>query len=229
MHALNTLMVALVATTCFGSSFATATQLSVSGRCEILGLDAQVRDAVKGSEFRNHPQALWFVMDTILTDERAVIARVYECMTDRLRIAFQHSDEPSARVYRSFDRVNARSFYSPVNDYSFANVYVNALASDYTKNRFEKPFPQGSILAKETFVVSPQGQVSVGPMFVMEKMVKGYSRDSGDWRFVKVFPDGRVESDEVKSETITESCLSCHARRQSGDYLFYLEIVSHFL
>ena len=71
--------------------------------------------------------------------------------------------------------------------------------------------PLGSVLAKDSFVVRPDGKVSVGPMFVMEKMNKGFNKASFDWRYTLAMPNGQIVGmTGGKGSANVKFCYECH-------------------
>ena len=104
------------------------------------------------------------------------------------------------------------------------NNYGNHLAKAY--GRYEKAgtLPQGSILAKDSFTVTADGQVYAGALFLMEKMAPGFNAASLDWRYTMILPDGAFfgETNGEGSEDVTY-CIDCHALAgDEQDHLFYI-------
>lgn len=84
--------------------------------------------------------------------------------------------------------------------------------------------PEGSILAKDSFSVDDQGNVAIGPLFLMEKMPSGFLEESGDWRYATIDPDGSVmELDPANITGVMQSCISCHAvAAETTDHMMLL-------
>jgi hypothetical protein len=83
--------------------------------------------------------------------------------------------------------------------------------------------PAGAIIAKDSFVVAKDGSLTLGPLFVMEKMEKGFSYVSGDWRYSMVMPDGSFfgETNGENAERV-EFCIGCHLAREKYDHLYFV-------
>ena len=66
-------------------------------------------------------------------------------------------------------------------------------------------------LAKDSFMVNAKGEVSVGPLFMMEKMQAGFNPDSDDWRYTMVMPNGAVAgtTNGAGSNNVA-FCIGCH-------------------
>jgi hypothetical protein len=71
--------------------------------------------------------------------------------------------------------------------------------------------PAGTYLMKDSFTVSPDGKIGVGPLFVMRKMSAGFNRASGDWKYAMVMPDGSFfgETNGRNTEGM-KFCYECH-------------------
>ena len=107
----------------------------------------------------------------------------------------------------------------------FVNNYANDVAKAYSK--FEKAgvMPVGSVLAKNSFRVTPQGKVESGPLFLMEKMPAGFNAASGNWRYTLVMPDGKVIGTTNGNGSINVAfCAECHTgvTGEKTDSLFFL-------
>ena len=84
--------------------------------------------------------------------------------------------------------------------------------------------PKGGVLAKNSFVVTPKGQVSVGPLFLMEKMGGNFSKAAHNWRYTLIMPNGQtVGATKGKGDKNVKFCIECHATvAQDQDSMFYL-------
>ena len=57
----------------------------------------------------------------------------------------------------------------------------------------------------------------------MEKMAKGFNKDSADWRYVMIMQDGSVAgTTKAKGDDAVEFCIGCHRSAQNNDDLFFL-------
>ncbi len=83
--------------------------------------------------------------------------------------------------------------------------------------------PQGTVLAKDSFVVRPDGKVSVGPMFIMQKMVAGFRKSTGDWRYSMILPNGKVAGITGGKGMSMKFCAECHESvAPDQDYIMLL-------
>ena len=86
-----------------------------------------------------------------------------------------------------------------------------------------KEMPVGSILAKDSFTVTNDGKIFGGALFLMEKLKKGISKETGNWRYWMILPDGSVLGD-TEDDTAGEVafCHTCHKLKKRRDFLFYI-------
>jgi hypothetical protein len=134
-----------------------------------------------------------------------------------------------AKSYRGWRRYNWAPYRSATHGERFVNNYGNAIGKDY--GRFEEAgvMPVGTILAKDSFAVTAQGDVYPGPLFIMEKMPAGFDADGGDWRYSMILPDGSYfgVSQGVQGERV-EFCRSCHQVAKEQDFLFLVPEENRF-
>lgn len=130
-----------------------------------------------------------------------------------------------AKTYRSdYTRFSTGPYESGTHGGRFVNNYANDVGADYGKFEDAGVMPVGTRLAKDSFTVTPQGRVMAGPLFIMEKMPKGFREDSGDWRYTMVMPDGTVAgtTNGAGAQNV-EFCIACHAAvGEDQDHLFFL-------
>src|SRR3546814_9464049 len=84
--------------------------------------------------------------------------------------------------------------------------------------------PPGGIIAKPSFTISPNGNVQLGPLFLMEKMEAGWHPESKNWRYTMVMPDGTVAGrTHGQNAEAVECCVGCHASvAEAQDSLFFI-------
>lgn len=159
--------------------------------------------------------------ETDLSDGQ--IEQIYRALKAELERRYERSEETTITKHQSWPRYNTVPYLSSSHGNRYANTYANATAKDY--GRFEKAgtMPVGSVIAKDTFTVAPNGTVRPGPLFVMEKMQKGFNYVSGDWRYVAILPDGSIlgETNGDAAESV-EFCIACHLVMEKQDHLHFL-------
>ena len=82
----------------------------------------------------------------------------------------------------------------------------------------------GRVLAKDSFTVTPKGRAGVGPFFLMEKMGRGFSKASGDWRYTLILPSGQVVgTTNGRGSNNVKFCIDCHISvAGEQDSMFFL-------
>jgi len=118
----------------------------------------------------------------------------------------------TVRNYGRWSNVNVAPYPSATHGNRFVNNYANSLAAiQYSKFEKSGKMPTGAVLAKDSFVVRGDGKTGPGPLFVMEKMKRGFSKASGDWRYTLVMPNGvMVGATKGKGSKNVKFCYECH-------------------
>jgi hypothetical protein len=144
-----------------------------------------------------------------LTDAEAVA--VYDCLLNQLKAAYAKSDNKIALSYMSWPRYSKQAFQSGTHGNRYVQNYANAKARAYGAYEKAGTMPVGSAIAKDSFGVTGNGKVTIGPLFLMEKMNAGFSPDSGDWRYTMIMPNGSVFGTTwgAGSEKV-QFCAECH-------------------
>ena len=79
------------------------------------------------------------------------------------------------------------------------------------------------MIVKESFVFDIDGKITVGPLFYMEKMEKGFNKSSNDWKFVEVDLEGTYVETVKFNPAATQKCISCHGKRKKTDFLYFIK------
>jgi len=137
---------------------------------------------------------------------------VYDCLKPDMVAAYAKAGVAQVKGYSGWLKVNAVAYQSATHGARYVNNYADKRA-DHHYNKFEKAgiMPKGSVLAKDSFAVNPDGKVSVGPLFVMEKMNAGFNEPSGDWRYSMIMPNGKVAGMTKGKGLNMKFCAECHA------------------
>ena len=149
---------------------------------------------------------------------------IYDRIRDAMAQAYKPSGIKAAELYTSWTRHNAAPYVSATHGGRYVNNYANPIAKDYANLGNVESLPQGSILAKDSFEVTQDGDVLTGPLALMEKMQPGFNPQSRDWRYTMIMPDGTVFgiTNGEGSERV-EFCIGCHvAAGDDMDHLFYV-------
>ncbi|MHA1154083.1 MAG: cytochrome P460 family protein [Alphaproteobacteria bacterium] len=125
-----------------------------------------------------------------LTDAEAVAA--YDCLLNEMKAAYAKSGNDIAVSYANWPRYSKQAYQSGTHGGRYVQNYANAKARAYGAYEQAGQMPVGSVLAKDSFAVQPNGRVSGGPLFLMEKMNAGFNADTGNWRYTMIMPNGSV-------------------------------------
>lgn len=170
----------------------------------------------------NKPRRHFRVKDVadLPDDEREAL---YRTIQSRLQSGYGLSGLPMAKGYQRWARANTAPYRSATHGRRFVNNFVNAKAQSYLKYEKSGTLPVGAVIAKDSFVVAKDGSLMPGPLFIMEKMEKGFSYVSGDWRYSMIMPDGSFfgETNGENADRV-EFCIGCHLAREKQDHLFFV-------
>ncbi len=149
---------------------------------------------------------------------------IYRRVVDDMARAYILSQDVNAERYQQWPRYNTSPYQSATHGNRYINSYANALARDYDRLSEIDELPAGAVLAKDSFAVTDQGDVFLGPLFLMEKMEKGFDPEGRDWRYSMIMPDGsyfgRTGGD---AEEQVVFCRTCHqAAGEENDHLFFV-------
>ena len=148
---------------------------------------------------------------------------IYRNLADQLAAGYGPTGLPVAGDYRAWRRYNSAPYLSATHGNLYINNYANETALAYGEFENAGVLPVGSIIAKDSFVVARDGEVRPGPLFIMEKMPKGFNYVSGDWRYTQINPDGEFfgETHGDGAERV-EYCIGCHLAVEQQDHLFFI-------
>ena len=149
--------------------------------------------------------------------------KIYQDLVDQLVAGYRPTGHPVARDYRAWRRYNTAPYLSATHGNLYINNYANEIARAYGEFENAGVLPVGSIIAKDSFVVLRNGEGRPGPLFVMEKMPKGFNYVSGNWRYTQINPDGVLfgETHGDDAERV-EYCIGCHLAVEQQDHLFFI-------
>jgi hypothetical protein len=158
-----------------------------------------------------------------VSDEEA--AEAYECVKSDMQDGYAKSGHRLAGEYMSWQRFSSGPYQSKAHMRRYVNNYANDIAAPfYGKYEQSGRLPEGSVLAKDSFMISKDGRVIYSSLAIMEKMPQGFNPGAGDWRFTLVLPDGRLfGSTHADDEYTVEFCQKCHEDAGADhDFLFFM-------
>jgi len=118
-----------------------------------------------------------------------------------------------AQQYQGWERLNTQPYVSATHGSRYVNNYPEPEAAE-AYGRFEDvgTMPVGARIAKDSFTVSPDGRIGIGPLFMMEKMAEGFNAASDDWRYAMIMPDGSLFGvTGGQGNQNVAFCADCHA------------------
>mgnify|MGYP003628035952 CR=1 FL=1 len=147
---------------------------------------------------------------------------VYGEFREKMARGYASSGVKAAREYQKWQRYNLAPFRSATHGRRFVNHYANPLASAYGKFENAGTLPVGSIIAKDSLAVIDDDKIFPGPLFLMEKMPKGFNYVSADWRYTMIMPDGSLfgTTNGVGSGKVG-FCIGCHLAVEKQDHLYF--------
>lgn len=169
-----------------------------------------------------HPRRHYRIGDPAeLSGARA--EEIYEGLRRELGRRYAESDDATAAEYQAWTRFNTVPYRSMTHGRRFVNNYANDIAGDYGKGKAAGRFPVGSVIAKDSFVVTAEGAIQPGPLFVMEKMPAGFNYVTGDWRYTMITKAGALAGRTLGAGAErVEFCIACHLAQEEQDHLYFV-------
>jgi hypothetical protein len=148
---------------------------------------------------------------------------IYDDLRSSLGRRYARSGDATAAGYQAWARFNTAPYSSATHGRRFVNNYANDIARAYGRAEQAGRLPVGSVIAKDSFVVTEDGTVRPGPLFVMEKMPAGFNYVTGDWRYTMVTAAGELagRTGGPGGERV-EFCIACHLAQEAQDHLFFV-------
>jgi hypothetical protein len=102
------------------------------------------------------------------------------------------------------------------------DIYRKSLADeDEEEEQHFTPYPYGTVLLKENYIVDGQGSLKPVSVTIMMKHEKDYDPSMGDWHFVQFDPAGNmIVNGSSQNPGVKVLCASCHANIAERDYVF---------
>lgn len=150
-------------------------------------------------------------------------SRIYGEMAEEIYNSYGAGSRETTPLYRDWGLYNTAPYRSATHGARYVNNYANDVAKDYGRYEEAGTFPVGSVLAKDSFSVSKEGAVDIGPLFLMEKMPSGFNRVSGDWRYSMILPNGEFFGEtKGRGAQKVEYCIGCHLTKEDLDHVFFV-------
>ena len=148
----------------------------------------------------------------------------YDCLIKGLAAGYSKSGLAVAGYYKDWKNYSTQPYVSDTHGGRYVNNYGNSLAASYSKYEKAGRMPVGALLAKDSFVAKGNGKLAAGPLFLMEKMAAGFNKDSGNWRYTMVLPNGQVfGTTNGAGSAKMRFCYECHMSvAEEQDSLMFL-------
>ncbi|WP_299392456.1 cytochrome P460 family protein [Pelagibius sp.] len=157
----------------------------------------------------------------VLSEREAV--EIYLGLADELAAVYARSGSSIVGEYQSWQRYSSAPYKSMTHGRRYVSNYANAQARDYGRYEQAGQLPVGSVVVKDSFVVTDAGEITLGPLFVMEKMAPGFNYVTGDWRYSMISETGEFlgETGGEGAQRV-EFCIACHLAQEDQDHLFFV-------
>ena len=157
-----------------------------------------------------------------LTTAEAVA--VYNCLKGEMKSAYAKSGNKYASVFLNWKNYAKQPYVSGTHGERYVLNYANEKAANYGKYENAGKMAPGAVTAKNSFTVNGKGQVSVGPLFLMEKHNAGFNGNSHDWQYTLIMPNGQtVGTTNGKGKSSVKFCYECHnAVAEDQDAMMFL-------
>lgn len=157
--------------------------------------------------------------DVELTSEEAIA--LYDCLTPVMAKSYKGGKHWAATKWKGFTKVSTQPYTSATHGGRKVQNLVNKIGlKEYRKWDDIKNMPIGSTLAKPSFTIGGDGQAKLGPLFIMEKMTRGFNTDTADWRYAAILPGGGTMGvTKVISSAAVTFCHECHVSGEDNDYM----------
>lgn len=135
----------------------------------------------------------------------------YDCIITEMKAAYAKSGIGVAAGYTSYKRYSKVAYQSATHGGRYVQNYANGTAKAYGKFEKSGRMPVGSYLVKDSFTATPDGKVGVGPLFIMRKMSAGWNKESDDWKYAMVMPNGAFFGEtKGRNAKNMKFCIECH-------------------
>ena len=125
--------------------------------------------------------------------------------------AYAKSGNADGKYWGGWIVYSKQPYVSDTHGARYVMNYANAQGGAYGKYEKVGKVPTGAKMAKPSFIVANNGQVAVGPLFLMEKMANGFKAESGDWKYTMVMPNGAVFGiTNGPNSAAMNFCYECH-------------------
>ncbi len=136
---------------------------------------------------------------------------LYDNIREQMHAIYAYAKLPAIARFSEWRRYNTAPYVSATHGQRYVNNYANRTARAYGRYEDSGPMPEGSVLVKDSFTVTQDGDVFASALFVMEKMAPGFNAVSHDWRYTMILPDGSLFGQTGgEGSARVAFCITCH-------------------
>ena len=148
---------------------------------------------------------------------------IYSELQERMAQGYAVSNLAIIRNYQNWQKFSANPYISATHGQRYISNYANRRGANYGALKEGEAYRVGTVLAKDSITVTGTNKSFPGALFVMEKLPKGTSPATADWRYILVNPDGSLFGDTTgeEPENVTY-CHDCHEQEAENDYVFFI-------
>ena len=141
-----------------------------------------------------------------------------------MQASYEAANDPAAAQFLNWSAYSLVPYQSATHGSRYVMNYANATGAAYGQYENAGTMPVGTVAAKNSFVAGPDGHISVGPLFLMEKMGAGFNPEGGDWKYTMIMPDGSTFGVTGGTNAAGVAfCNDCHViMAEDADYLYFL-------
>ncbi len=157
-----------------------------------------------------------------LTNAEAVA--LYDCLKPVMTKSYKGGKHWAATRWAGFTRVSTQPYASATHGGRQVQNLVNKIGRNaYKKFDDITVMPIGSTIAKPSFTVGKDGQAHLGPLFIMEKMTRGFNADTANWRYAAILPGGNTMGvTKATNSAAVAFCHECHVAGEDNDYMLLI-------
>jgi hypothetical protein len=150
-----------------------------------------------------------------------VAANAYECLLPKMR--YKKSGHRLAESYGGWSRLDNGPFLSKIHGNRYVTVFANDRALTTSSAAPDAPIVSGVAMATPTFSLTEDGTLEPGPLFLLEKMPKGFNTKAGNWRYTIIGPEGDIIGvTKGQHDEEVDFCRECDRKSSDDIYLALL-------
>jgi hypothetical protein len=148
---------------------------------------------------------------------------LYDCLKPLMLDAYAPGAHFASGQWGDWEHFSTRAYVSDTHGGRFVHNAANDLAAEEYGSTRTSPHAHRLDPGQAELHRGADGEASLGPLFLMEKMTRGWNADTADWRYAMVNADGSTfgvtggqNSDGMMF------CHECHAAGQDSDYMLFM-------